>query len=91
METQMAKIKVAPRTDILKYFPDMEFPKESQFVQNPFSGEGTTVTPEAYSLYLKVKQLEIEMYHNRKVVPKFHKAIALFQKHFPSEYFTLLD
>lgn len=88
----MAKIKLAPKVEILKKFPDMEFPKESDYVYNPFSGQGTQLTPEALALYHKVKSSEI-LYHrdSKKGYKPFRTSLDLFRKLFPSEYMVLLD
>ena len=55
-------------------------------VENPFSGAKATLMPTAVAVYDCIKGAE--MMDNFDIV---RKGIAWFQKHYPKEYFVLLD
>jgi hypothetical protein len=59
---------------------------ESEVVSNPFSGESTTLTPQAVAVYDAIKGAEsMGMY---KVV---QQGCDWFKQYYPSEYMVLLD
>ena len=55
-------------------------------VKNPFSGEKVTLQPTAVAVYDCIKGAE--MLQDYKMV---EEGIEWFQKHYPKEYFVLLD
>lgn len=55
-------------------------------VSNPFSGESCLLTPEAVAVYDTLRGAE--MFGDYKTV---RKGLDWFRKHFPSEYYVLLD
>ena len=55
-------------------------------VKNPFSGQKATLQPTAVAVYDCIKGAEaLEEFDTVR------KGIAWFQKHYPKEYFVLLD
>jgi len=91
----MAKPKATPKEAIQKAFPGMYIPQTGGYVRNPYSGQGTDLSAEAYALYYAVKQFEQEYNRSFNPTPKayrnFRKSLDLFRKFFPNEYMVLLD
>jgi hypothetical protein len=59
---------------------------EPVFVENPFSGRGCTLTPEAVAVYDVIRGAE--MLGQYELV---RQGLDWFREHFPAEYMTLLD
>ena len=67
-------------------FPVEIIDTEPVEVKNPFSGAKTTLQPTAVAVYDCIKGAEMT-----KDFDIVEKGIAWFQKHYPKEYFVLLD
>ena len=67
-------------------FPVEIIDTEPVEVSNPFSGQKTVLQPTAIAVYDCIKGAE--MTEDFDIV---EKCIAWFQKHYPKEYFVLLD
>ena len=67
-------------------FPVEIIDTEPVEVSNPFSGQKTVLQPTAIAVYDCIKGAE--MTEDFDIV---EKGIAWFQKHYPKEYFVLLD
>jgi len=74
----MSKIKLP--------FPCMILDAEPVEVQNPFSGESCTLTPEAVAVYDSLRGAEMIGDYKR-----VRQGLDWFRKHFPAEYMILLD
>jgi len=55
-------------------------------IKNPYSGESVMLEPDAVAVYDTIKGAELV--GNHKVV---RQGLDWFRKHFPSEYYVLLD
>lgn len=67
-------------------FDCMILDKEPVEVTNPFSGESCMLTPEAVAVYDTLKGAE--MFGDYDTLGK---GLEWFAKHFPKEYYVLLD
>jgi len=67
-------------------FKCMILDKEPVKVENPFSGEACMLTPEAVAVYDTIRGAE--MIGDYSTV---RKGLSWFAKHFPTEYYILLD
>jgi hypothetical protein len=59
---------------------------DSEVVQNPFSGESITLSPQAVAVYDTIRGCE--MIGDYKTV---RKGLDWFRKYYPKEYMILLD
>ena len=67
---------------------------KSEEIENPFSGEKVMLEPDAVAVYDSIKGAEYLADPNNGDDPKWEtvrKGITWFQKHYPKEYFILLD
>jgi bacillopeptidase F (M6 metalloprotease family) len=62
------------------------YDSEPVFVENPYSGQGCMLTPEAVAVYDVIKGAE--MMGQYEIV---RQGLGWFREHFPAEYMTLLD
>jgi hypothetical protein len=72
---------------IFETFPGIAiYDTEPVEVQNPFSGESCTLTPEAVAVYDYLKGCELLGDYEG-----LQKGLDWFMKNYPEEYMTLLD
>jgi hypothetical protein len=67
-------------------YKDIFVGTESETITNPFSGESCVLTPEAVAVYDTLKGCEIFGDY-----AGLRKGLDWFIKHFPKEYYILLD
>jgi hypothetical protein len=67
-------------------YKDIFIGTEYEVITNPFSGESVSLTPEAVAVYDTLKGCEMVGDYDG-----VRKGLDWFMKHFPKEYFILLD
>jgi hypothetical protein len=67
-------------------FSDIDVGTESEYITNPFSGEGCLLKPEAVAVYDVIKGCEIFGDY-----AGMRKGLDWFRQNFPKEYMVLLD
>ena len=81
------KIKVKLTKKLMDYPHDCEMYEKGATVTNPFSGEQCYLPADALSVYDVIKGSEVQ----GKYDAPFTDGLNWFRKHYPDEYYVLLD